>query len=90
MVESKICPKCGETKRKHSTMCDTCHDIRMMECAKEHHEKTKSGVCPECGRKLMQNITIAGTDWWQCEGITTDKCHWQSLSGHKYLARLRI
>jgi len=23
------------------------------------------GVCPDCGRKLKRNMSIAG--WWQCE-----------------------
>ncbi len=77
---------CGKRRSKYATEC--------LACAREHFKRLRAeglailatGKCPECGRQMVRNSSIAG--WWQCSQFgaethradpTQPSCNWQII-----------
>jgi NAD-dependent SIR2 family protein deacetylase len=80
--------KCGKKISKYSSMCRKCHKESWLNHAAEFLRIRDGGKCPWCGRKLIPNISLAGSYWLQCEGLGRNKpnptdpdCNFQILAG---------
>lgn len=61
--------------------------LRLEDARQEVIRIVATGVCPQCGRKLRQNLSLTG--WWQCSqfgavGFRADaeqpSCDWQGFT----------
>ena len=71
------------------TRRNSAHAVRMAELKAKAATVVATGVCPDCGTKLVRNLALAG--WWQCGGFAADgfrkagfenvvKCHFQTFT----------
>lgn len=57
------------------------------DCLQTNRELVSLGYCPECGKGIKRNLSIAG--WWQCEQFGAENfrknpelppCNWQCFT----------
>lgn len=76
------------TVRRRTISTDKAAHLARLEAVHQEVARIVStGHCPKCGRKLKQNLSIAG--WWQCSqfgaiGFRADaeqpSCDWQGFT----------
>lgn len=63
------------------------HNAKLDAIRAEVRKVVAGGACPDCGRKLRRNLSLAG--WWQCSqlgavGFRADaslpSCDWQGFT----------
>lgn len=74
--------------RRRKVSADQLAQVARLEAARQEVCRiVAAGVCPQCGRKLRQNLALTG--WWQCSqfgaiGFRADaeqpSCDWQGFT----------
>ena len=49
---------------QYAQRCTKSERARHLECLERARAIVATGVCPDCGTKLVRNSSLAG--WWQC------------------------
>jgi|GEM_PF-1369422 len=79
--------QCGRVKSQYLPYCKKCTKERDERRYAEARAIVAIGVCPDCGAKIKQNLSITG--WYQCEqyGAVTHRknpnkpsCGWQTFT----------
>ena len=52
---------------------------RIEQAQEEARAIVKTGVCPDCGTKLVRNNSIAG--WWQCGAFACEEMRKNEFAG---------